>query len=160
MLTKEQAIQKYKLEPLVGEGGYFRRIYESVEMSPESRRYAASIYYMLEAPDFSCFHRIDCDELWHFLGGAEIVLYQIFPDGQLVETVLGNALSEGAVEPYLLVKKGTWFAAKIKDDKGYGMVGCTTVPEFLFTTFEAGTAAELKQSFPQHAELIERMTRA
>jgi len=159
MLTKEQAIKKYKLEPLTPEGGYFRRIYESEPMNAASRRYAASIYYMLEAPDFSCFHRIDCDELWHFLGGTEMVLYQILPDGQLTETVLGDALSDEAVMPFALIKKGTWFAARIKNNNGFGLVGCTTIPEFLYHTFEAGTAAGLNKLFPQHSELITELTR-
>ncbi len=93
MLTKEQAIAKYKLQPLSQEGGYYHRVYEAPEKDMAGRRYAACIYYLLQAPDFSCFHRIDCDELWHFYGGNEIVLYLIDTDGQLANDSVGRCAS-------------------------------------------------------------------
>lgn len=159
MLSKEQAIAKYELQPLSEEGGYYRRVYESPEKNAAGRRYAASIYYLLEAPDFSCFHRIDCDELWHFYDGNEIVLHLISADGCLQTTVLGSALQEGEVVPYVYIPRNSWFAAEIKDGKGMAMIGCTTIPEFLFTTFEVKSRTALINDYPQHAALITRFTR-
>lgn len=159
MLTKDEAIAKYKLEPLAEEGGYYRRVYESADKNADARRYAASIYYLLQAPDFSCFHRIDCDELWHFYGGSDIALYLIDSNGQLQKTVMGSALQAGDAVPYVFIPRNSWFAAEVKDGNGLAMIGCTTVPEFLFHTFEVKPRAELIADYPQHVEIITRFTR-
>jgi hypothetical protein len=42
---------------------------------------------------------------------------------------------------------------------GYTLVGCTVAPGFEFEDFELGNREELIQRYPQHRELIERLTR-
>ena len=61
---------KLKTHP---EGGYFREIYRSPEHYEKmpsrytgSRNFSTSIYYLLEGNQFSAFHRIQSDEIWHF----------------------------------------------------------------------------------------------
>ena len=68
------------------EGGYFREIYRSGELIlPEhlptryksSRSFSTSIYFMLEGKQFSSFHRLQSDELWHFYDGSSLIVYII-----------------------------------------------------------------------------------
>jgi predicted cupin superfamily sugar epimerase len=159
MTVTNELIKRYKIEPLSEEGGYFKRIYESEQRNSDSRRYAASIYYLVEAPDFSCFHRIDCDELWHFYSGDTLALYQITPEGELSKILVGNPESDAEATPFAMVKKGNWFAAEVDGQTGYSFVGCTTVPEFKYETFEAAERQKLLKAYPQHSDLIERLTR-
>ncbi len=159
MKTINQIIEQFQLEPLTPEGGYFRRIYESPLLGTSERRYAASIYYLLEAPDFSCFHRLDCDELWHFYAGAKLALHQISPEGELTTSILGDPIYLSDTIPFAIVKKGNWFAAEIVELEGFAFVGCTTIPEFQFSTFEAGKRSTLSETFPMHKKLIAKLTR-
>jgi predicted cupin superfamily sugar epimerase len=158
MLSHEQVISTLNLEPLSIEGGYFKRIFESDHKDADGRRFSASIFFLLAAPDFSCFHRIDCDELFHFYGGAPLTVYQIHPDGSLTETLLGNILENPAATPFMRIAKGTWFAAELTQKTGFSLIGCTTIPEFKYETYTADTR-ELCAQFPQHKELITRLTR-
>jgi len=56
------------------EGGWFKEVYRSPEIIingilPDirgDRNISTSIYYLLEGKDFSAFHRIKSDELWHY----------------------------------------------------------------------------------------------
>jgi predicted cupin superfamily sugar epimerase len=160
MLTKDQIIEQFKLEPLTGEGGYFQRNYESDDKTSEGRRLCASIYYFLEAPDFSCFHQLDCDELWHFYLGEVMLVHVIDKAGMLVTHRLGNPLVHQGAMPFLVVKRGAWFAAEVAGGEGMSLVGCTTTPEFRFEGFVVEKAGELIKKFPGHAELIGRLTRA
>jgi hypothetical protein len=41
----------------------------------------------------------------------------------------------------------------------FALVGCTVAPGFDFEDFEMGKRAELTTRYPQHRELIERLTR-
>ncbi|HEU4984381.1 MAG TPA: cupin domain-containing protein, partial [Nitrososphaera sp.] len=64
------------------EGGYFRETYRA-EMKVdapgfEGRRSAGTaIYYLLESSQFSTFHRIKSDEIWHFYAGSPLAVHVI-----------------------------------------------------------------------------------
>lgn len=158
MLSHEQLIATLNLEPHF-EGGHFKRIFNSDQASHDGRRFAASIYYLLKDAEFSCFHRIDADELWHFYAGETMTVHQILPDGNLVQTVIGNILENPSAVPFLCVKQNTWFAAEVTKHQGMSLVGCTTIPEFQSQQFEEGSREQLNKLFPQHKELIARFTR-
>ena len=53
-------INRLKLTPLDGEGGYFRFLHEFGEGS-------GSIYYLVTDDSFSHLHALSSDELWFFL---------------------------------------------------------------------------------------------
>lgn len=63
------------------EGGYFRETYRSEgEVAPEclnnqypaKRNYSTCIYFLLTYGNFSAFHRITQDEIWHFYDGSPL----------------------------------------------------------------------------------------
>jgi len=74
MITVEEIIKKLGLEPHP-EGGYFKETYRSEEEIDEGslsasfngkRAVSTCIYFLLTSNDFSAFHRIQQDEIWHF----------------------------------------------------------------------------------------------
>ncbi|MDX2005850.1 MAG: cupin domain-containing protein [Meiothermus sp.] len=140
------------------EGGYFAEFYRSsqtVETARGPRPAGTSIYFLLEQGDFSAFHRLQSDELWHFYWGSALTLWVIEPSGQLATLRLGADPAQGQ-SLQALVPKNTWFAAQ---PDGCALVGCTMAPGFDYADFELAERAELSRLYPQHAELIGRFTR-
>jgi predicted cupin superfamily sugar epimerase len=61
--------------------------------------------------------------------------------------------------PQHVVPAGVWQAA-VPAGSRFTLCGCTVAPGFDFADFEMPARAELLARFPQHAALIERLTRA
>jgi uncharacterized protein len=147
------------------EGGYYRATYKSeltIARDALPARYggdrsaSTAIYFLLDAQNFSAFHRIASDEVWHFYAGDSLVVCIIDPDGNYSELHLGAGDDE---EFQAVVKAGCWFASRVKDAAGFALVGCTVAPGFDFADFELGVRSELIRSFPAHQRLIEELTR-
>jgi predicted cupin superfamily sugar epimerase len=148
------------------EGGYFREVYRSAELIlPQhlpkrymsSRHFSTSIYFLLEGKQFSSFHFLQSDELWHFYDGGTVLLYVINKEGELVTKKLGK---EKDCELQLTIEKHNWFAAEIEDKKSFALFGCTVSPGFEFEDFELGKRDTLLKIFPQHSALIRRLTKS
>lgn len=147
------------------EGGWFVETYRSMESVSGSalperfsgdRSFCTAIYFLLEQGDFSALHRIKSDELWHFYAGGRLNVEVISPAGLHEQKILGNDPASG--ESFqAVVSAGSWFGAEAVD--GFALVGCTVAPGFDFSDFELGCCDELNRQFPQHDELIRRMTR-
>ena len=148
------------------EGGYYRESYRSdITMdlsgpgtgSSGTRSIATSIFYLLESPDFSAFHRIRSDEVWHHYAGGTLLIHMIGPDGRYWRQGLASSLVSGAL-PQWTVPAGTWFAAR--PESSYSLVGCSVSPGFDFQDFELAKRAELVRQFPAHSSNIESFTRS
>jgi uncharacterized protein len=148
------------------EGGYFRETYRSDESIHQAslpkrfnsdRNFSTAIYYLLKSGEFSSFHRIKSDEVWHFYEGDPLVLHVINADGAYSKILLGRDVVNGEILQYC-IRHGDWFAAEIKYDGLYALVGCTVAPGFDFTDFELAVPKDLLQLFPLHSELISRLT--
>jgi uncharacterized protein len=159
-------IEKLRLEPHP-EGGHFRQTYRSeVVIAGEAlpsgftgaRAASTAIYFLLEGKNFSAFHRLRSDEVWHFYVGAPLIVHVIDEDGQYSSILLGRDLEAGQV-PQAVVRAGSSFASHVADWKSFAVVGCTVAPGFDFQDFEIGKRGELVARFPQHRELLERLTR-
>ena len=122
------------------------------------RNYSTCIYYLLRSGDFSAFHKINQDEIWHFYSGSPIKLYVISECGMLSEILIGSDLSTGQV-PQFIVPKLHWFAARVVDQNSYSLVGCTVSPGFDFNDFTLASRKNLTKLFPQHRHIIEKFTR-
>jgi predicted cupin superfamily sugar epimerase len=133
------------------EGGWYRRVFESEKQDADGRSLLTSIYYLLEAPDFSALHRLKSDEQWHFYAGSPITIHEIDPDGHYQETILGAGAFQHTV------RAGNLFGATV--GKGYALVGCSVVPGFDFSEFEMPSRFQLLETFPDQYELIIRLTR-
>jgi predicted cupin superfamily sugar epimerase len=145
------------------EGGAFVETYRSdvrvlAEGRLESRTASTAIYFLLGAGEFSAFHRIRSDELWHFYQGGPLRIIEINPAGQLKETILGSAMEQGQVFQHC-VPAGVWFASVPLESTEYAFVGCTVAPGFDFEDFELANKSSLANAFPQHASVIYQFTR-
>lgn len=149
------------------EGGYFRETYRSTdETNPENqeckypgkRNYSTCIYFLISYGNFSSFHRITQDEIWHFYDGSPLFLHMITPEGEYSKVTIGCNITEGEV-PQFVVPGGTWFAATVINPNGYSLLGCTVSPGFDFADFEKGRREELINRFPQHNGIIKQLTR-
>jgi len=156
-------IERLDLEDHV-EGGHYARTYtcdvvvdggDLPEAYDDERSTASSIYYLLKDDEFSTFHRIDADELWHFYRGDPLRLYLL---GDELETVV-----LGQDQFQTVVPRDTWFAAEVVSDSaadaahGYTLVGCDVTPAFEDATYELADEG-LAEEFEDHRELVERLT--
>lgn len=148
------------------EGGYFKETYRNEGViQPESdesfypvgRHFSTAIYYLLEGTDTSSFHRIKSDETWHFYNGSPATIHIIHPDSLYEARYLGSDLSKG--QSYqITIPGGSWFGVSVDKADSYLLAGCTVSPGFDFDDFEIGDSYKLKQAFPEHAAIIERLS--
>ena len=149
------------------EGGYYRQTYraeltvEREALPPEfggKRAVSTAIYFLLEGPDFSAFHRLRSDEIWHFYAGSALVVHVIAEDGRHSEILLGSNAEAGEVFQ-AVVKAGCWFGSRLRDPRSFALVGCTVSPGFDFADFELAKRDELVQLYPQHRAIVRALTR-
>ena len=122
------------------------------------RSYCTSIYFLLTSENFSAFHRIKQDEIWHFYGGSSLSVHVIDADGNYIEHKVGMNFSNGE-QPQLVVPAGCWFASSVAKEDSYAFVGCTVAPGFDFDDFELADRTSLQKEYPQHTDIIYRLTR-
>ena len=70
--TAEDVIAHLGLKPHP-EGGYFRETFRD-EGAHKGRAHSTAILYLLRAGEVSRWHRVDAAELWHWYGGAPLLL--------------------------------------------------------------------------------------
>jgi uncharacterized protein len=148
------------------EGGFYRETFRSrlVIRGPAwfgqdgERSASTAIYFLLPGGVFSSFHRVMADEVWHHYDGDPVALHTL--DGAKGHEVvrLGPDTRKGQL-PQHVVPGGVLQAALPLGDR-YALCGCTVAPGFEFADFVMPARAELVAAFPEHAALIESLTRA
>lgn len=164
--TADYWIEALQLTPHI-EGGAFRETYRSNLRIPASslpaafageRHACTHIYFLLDKENFSAFHRIRSDELWHFYAGDPLIVYEINDKGVLNEHKLGN--DPGNEETFqCIINAGSWFGSRVAANGAYSLVGCTVSPGFDFNDFVLADREQLSALYPQHKELIRALTR-
>lgn len=148
------------------EGGYFKETYRSSgsianeNLSADftgDRNYSTGIYFLLTSDSFSAFHKINQDEMWHFYLGTTLKLHMISPEGEYSYVLIGNNIIDNEV-PQFVVPAQFWFAAEVLEENSYAFTGCTVAPGFDFKDFVLPVRKELIDLFPQHEEIITRLT--
>ena len=140
------------------EGGHYREVYRAdtnVQTNGATKSACTSIYFLLQAGEISALHRIASDELWHFYCGNAITIHRIRPSGLYCAITVGNRPQCSEVFQ-TCVPAGDWFGATV--DEGYALVGCTVAPGFEFADFEMADREQLITLFPQHKDIIDRLT--
>ncbi len=168
-------MQKHDIQTLVSslrllphpEGGWFSEVYRSQETVDaaalparygSARCFATSIYFLLTSNEFSAFHRLKSDEIWHFYAGGRVVVVTIDERGNRKDIVLGSDTAAGECFQ-AVVPAGHWFGSYVPDHDSFALCGCTVAPGFEFLDFELAKHADLIRRFPQHADIINRLTR-
>ena len=165
MDAAQQWIQRLQLEPHP-EGGWYRQTYRAPLTLPHAalpshagdRTASTAIYFLLAGDQFSAFHRLRSDEVWHFYAGSELIVHVIEHGGTYSEILLGNDMQAGQ-QFQVVVPSGCWFGSSLRHPDTYALVGCTVAPGFDFADFEMAKRAELIAHYPQHRAMIERLTR-
>lgn len=139
------------------EGGYYIETYRSeISQDINGRSLATSIYFLLTHKNPSNFHRISSDELWFFHEGSSLQIHTLDQRGHTI-LPLGSNL-KNAERPYHLVKGGTIFGSSVESEGGYALVSCVVAPGFDFNDFHLFTTEELLVKYPDHRDIIERLT--
>ncbi len=164
--TTERIVEKLEMNPHP-EGGFYKETYRSNGVITKNaldksfngdRNYCTAIYFLLTSDNFSAFHRIKQDELWHYYAGSSLYVHVIDPKGNYKRYTVGINLAEDET-PQLVVPAGCWFASSVKDIEAFSLVGCTVAPGFDFDDFELGERNILIAQFPEHEHIITQLTR-
>lgn len=164
-MNQKDIIEKFNLQKHP-EGGYFKETYRSTgsiknenlgSIFEGDRNFSTGIYFLLTSDSFSAFHKINQDEMWHFYAGTTLKLHMISPDGDYSYVLIGNDIINNEV-PQFVVPAQHWFAAEVVKESSFSFTGCTVAPGFDFKDFVLPERKTLIEIFPQHAEIITRLT--
>ena len=142
------------------EGGWYREVFRSAQTvlptdGRPPRPALTTIDFLLQRGQFSAWHRVRGDEVWHLLEGEALTLWLLPPapaPGALVQQVLLSAATRRHVVP-----ADWWQAAEPVGDFAY--VGATVGPGFDFADFSFGRddpalLAAVRQHAPELARLL------
>lgn len=159
-MTAETIIEKLNLTRHP-EGGFYRETYrgeKSITLANgKVRNTGTAVYYLLKDNDKSRFHKVSSDELWLFHQGESLEIFMITNDGKLETKILGNRLDSNE-EPQVVITANVWFAARLKNEKGFALVSCIVAPGFDFDDYELGNKNELIKAFPNIKFEIEKLS--
>ncbi len=140
------------------EGGHYREVFRSPRtVQPADGRpprcALTTIDFLLAAGQFSAWHRVHSDEVWHLLEGGPLRLWTMPPALDSVESFelhAGGSLRH-------VVEAGSWQAAEPLGE--YAYAGATVGPGFDFADFafgrdDAGVRAALSALAPDTLRLL------
>jgi len=148
------------------EGGFYRESWRSPLVAnldgnpagPEGdRSCGTAIYYLLAGEDVSRLHRLKTDEIFHLYAGGPLVIDILEEDHGCRRIELGQDIVVGQVFQ-AVVPAGCWFGASLAEKEAFALVGCTVAPGFDFADFELGERASLLAAFPDHEDIIRKLT--
>jgi predicted cupin superfamily sugar epimerase len=171
MQTAREIIEKLELMPHP-EGGYYREIFRSEKsvlpvleklhgedpLLGEKRSSVTSIFFLLEAGDFSAFHQVKSDEIWHLISGGPLELH-VFSNSGEYECHHLAVDHGGGWNPQAVVRAGRLQASRPAPGSPYCLCSCLVAPGFEFKDFYMPSRAEMLAILPQHRELITELTR-
>ena len=153
MTRAQELIARLGLKPHP-EGGHYAELFRSesrVQTPRGERRALTTIDFLLRAGEFSAWHRVRSDEVWHLLEGGPLRLHWLPADLSRVETVELDAHCRRFVVP-----ADAWQAAEPAGD--YAYVGATVGPGFEFADFAFGREdAALKQALARLQPALGRL---
>ena len=119
------------------EGGAFAEIFRSGRtVQPGDGRAPRSaltvIYFLLRSAQQSRWHRVRSDEVWIWIAGAPLLLFEADAPGGSAGRIALGPLGEGS--PVHVVPADRWQAARTTGE--YTLVSCTVGPGFDFADFE------------------------
>ncbi len=147
-----QIVAALRLEPLPHEGGFYRATWRSET--------ASAMLFLLTSEDFSAWHRLAQDEVWHFHAGDPVEHLRLHPRSGVVEaTRLGSNVVAGDA-PQVVVPAGVWQGARLAGaGHGFALLGCTVSPPWNEGGFELAARDALEAAFPAHPGIIRALTR-
>lgn len=145
-LTAREVIGLLGLQPLEGEGGFYRQTW----IAPgdrEDRPVGTSILYLVTPGSFSALHRLQHDEIFHFYLGDACEAVMVTPEGKVVETILGPDIASGMSVQHI-VPAHAWQGTRLAGGGEWALLGTTMAPGFHPSGFELATEATLESLAP------------
>jgi len=159
----ERLIAKLDLRPLPREGGWFRQTWTAPPVAAGERPAGTAIYFLITPENFSAFHRLATDEVWHFYAGDPVELVELDPQTGAKQRVQLGAEVLGDAVPQHVVRQGIWQGARlapgVEPIRGWALLGCTLAPGWDEADFMLGNRTELLAQFPVAQEEIMLLTR-
>jgi predicted cupin superfamily sugar epimerase len=107
---------------------------------------------------FSSFHKVtNNEELW-LIHVGRVLVHVLDPDGVHHVLCLGTDLAAGE-RPVVVVPVDHWQAAEIPDGTPFAFGTNVCAPPFSYEEFAIAGREELLRDFPEHVDLIKRLTR-
>lgn len=128
MRSVEELIDALSLQPLEGEGGMWAPIFNNGNSS--------AIYFLMQSPDFSAWHRIPEQEMWIHVAGSPTALYTFEPREGVQRSLLDNS----SMSFQEVVPANRWMAAKAEGS--WSLVICCLTPAF--TAMELASRSEVE----------------
>lgn len=135
-MTEREVVALLDLAPHP-EGGWYRETWRGGPGPSGARAAGSAIYYLLGAGDFSHWHRVDADEIWHWYAGGPLALSTSSNGVDAASHRLGPELAAHQ-RPQFVVPAGVWQSATSLG--AWTLVGCTVSPAFDFAGFELAPA--------------------
>lgn len=158
--SANEIISLLKLQPLPGEGGFYRETYRAdgkfkvtAGGFPDDRHHATAIFYMVTPETFSTLHRLPGDEIFHFYLGDPVRMLMLHSDGSGEEVILGPDLAAGQ-RLQSLVPGGTWQGTRLLSGGRFALLGTTMTPGFDFRDYQGPDRQQLITAYPAFAERI------
>ncbi|MFV0464076.1 MAG: cupin domain-containing protein [Nostocoides sp.] len=138
-------IARLGMQPIDGEGGWWAP-------GPRTAGLSSITVLLSNTPDgFSALHLLDIDEGWQWLGGADITMLALRPDGT------GERVRLASNAAQLVIPAGTWQGAATGG--AWSLAACWCAPAFTPDCFTLGDRARLCEDFPAYADHITMLTR-
>ena len=159
--TISALISHFQFDRIPLEGTLYKRSYTSNQKLEDGTPVGTAIIgmYCTEPLSASTFHRVSRDETWHFYRGDPFCLYLLFPDRSHKTITMGPDPLQGHMLQFTVPAR-IWQAGELIKGGHYALFGCTVTPGFTGDCFEAGNREQLIREFPEHKELISKLTPA
>lgn len=141
------------------EGGFYKEIYRSeltVNTVSGERSVMTSIYFLLTSDNISRFQQIKSDEMWFYHEGSPLTVHAIDAKGHYEKIKVGPVGEEN--KPQQMVPAGAIFGSSVDEHDSYSLVSCVVAPGFNFEDFKLFSREELLLKFPEHEEIIKKLT--
>lgn len=116
-------------------------------------------HWLFQPGAFSSFHRVNNNEEVWLVHAGKVWVHVLSPEGgyQLLRVGLDLAAGE---RPVVTVPAGYWQAAELAPGEPFAFGSNVCAPGFTYEQFEIAKRESLLAAYPQHKEVILRLTRA
>jgi uncharacterized protein len=169
MVTPEQIIEHFGLQPLPVEGGMFSQTYCASEGFPaehlpprytDNKPFGVAIVYLLtaDANSFSAMHLLPTDEIYHFYLGDPVEQLLCYPDGRSEHIILGKDILNDQYVQHV-AQRNVWQGSRLIPGGNFALLGTTMAPGFTEGDYLGGDRDELIENYPHEADMIRLLTR-
>lgn len=152
-MTAQEVIDHFDLQPLAGEGGYFRETWSMPGEAPGPDPHGTAILYLVTSDSWSALHRLAYDEVFHFYLGDPCRMVLARAPGEFDEVILGPDIRSGHRIQHI-VPSGWWQGTQLAQGGRWALLGTTMAPGFRPDIFELASTEVLEGHPPEVRERL------